>query len=133
LQLLFVACVFVFSVDETDSLDEVFEVRVASEFSPAFGRALSQLEHQRGERLRRTTAFGGFSALYDMTPDGHPIISQVPDVDGFWSNCGWSGNGFASAPAVGGCIAQLITGGGSDIDLSMFGWPRPGGTEKMVY
>jgi hypothetical protein len=35
------------SVDETNSSEKVFEVRVTSYFSPAPGHALSQLEHHR--------------------------------------------------------------------------------------
>lgn len=75
--------------------------------------------------MRQTASFGGFSALYDMTPDGHPIIDGFPEVKGFWCDCGWSGNGFASAPSLGSNLAQLILHGKSDIDISAFTWPRP--------
>lgn len=79
---------------------------------------------KRVPAMRRTPSVGGFSAIYDMTPDGHPIVGRVGDADGFWCDCGWSGNGFASAPAVGRHIAAAITGGTSEIDLSVFAWPR---------
>lgn len=52
LQLLFFERVFVFSVDESDSLQQVLEVGVASEFSPAFGSTLSQLEQARNAANR---------------------------------------------------------------------------------
>ena len=67
---------------------------------------------------------GGFSAIYDMTPDGHPIIGRVGEMQGFWCNCGWSGNGFASAPALGRHLAAQMLGIGSEIDLGLFTWPR---------
>ncbi len=86
--------------------------------------------NRRCEPMRHTACFGGFSALYDMTPDGHPIISSFPSAPGFWANCGWSGNGFASAPAAGRALAQLILDGKSEIDLSMFAWPRDAGIRK---
>jgi glycine/D-amino acid oxidase-like deaminating enzyme len=82
---------------------------------------------KRYEPMRHSAFMGGFSALYDMTPDAHPIIGPMREIDGLWCNCGWSGNGFASAPAVGRSIAAMITGNGEGIDLSMFGWPRPPG------
>jgi len=87
----------------------------------------------RTDHEREMTGYGGFSALYDMTPDGHPIIGQTEEVAGLWHNCGWSGNGFASAPAAGRCIADMIVRGTSDIDLSMFRWPRSNGVAKMRY
>ena len=85
---------------------------------------IRSLVEKRVPAMRRTPSVGGFSAIYDMTPDGHPIVGPVGDIDGFWCDCGWSGNGFASAPAVGRHIATAITGGTSEIDLSAFAWPR---------
>ena len=82
---------------------------------------------RRCAAMRRSVSAGGFSAIYDMMPDCHPIVGKVSDIDGFWCNCGWSGNGFASSPAVGRCLAAKIVGGESDIDLSEFEWPRPTG------
>jgi sarcosine oxidase subunit beta len=72
---------------------------------------------------------GGFAAVYDMTPDSHPIIGNIGGVDGFWCNCGWSGNGFASAASVGRHIVARIKGEKTNVDLSMFHWPRPAGTK----
>lgn len=83
-----------------------------------------RLVEERVPAMRRTPSVGGFSAIYDMTPDGHPIVGPVGEIEGFWCDCGWSGNGFASAPAVGRHIAARIIGGTSEIDLSDFEWPR---------
>ncbi len=98
------------------------------DFDETVGR--DQLENLR-QALRcrfptmgHTPFFGGFSAIYDMTPDGHPIIGLAGGPDGFWCNCGWSGNGFASAPAVGRPLAQMIVGETPEIDLGAFAWPR---------
>jgi glycine/D-amino acid oxidase-like deaminating enzyme len=82
--------------------------------------------------MRQATSFGGLSALYDMTPDSHPIVGPIAQVEGFWCDCGWSGNGFAGAPAVGRSLAAQIMGEASDIDLSMFGWPRAAGVQQRV-
>lgn len=85
---------------------------------------------KRFESMRRAVYAGGFSAIYDMTPDAHPIIGNLGGVGGFWCNCGWSGNGFASAAAVGGHLAARMAGKASDVDLGMFSWPRPPETKK---
>jgi len=80
--------------------------------------------HERYQDFRRAPYLGSFSALYDMTPDGHPIVGPIDGVEGFWCDCGWSGNGFAPAPASGRSLAQMITGTTPDVDLSYFRWPR---------
>jgi glycine/D-amino acid oxidase-like deaminating enzyme len=82
--------------------------------------------------VRRAVSYGGFSALYDMTPDGHPIVSEFPHLRGFWCNCGWSGNGFAPAPAAGESIARRILGGTGRIGLEAFAWPRPAGLDARA-
>ena len=76
----------------------------------------------RYDDMRRAPYLGGFTTLYDMTPDGHPIVGPIQDVAGFWCDCGWSGNGFA--PAGGRSLAQMILGRVPDIDLAYFQWPR---------
>jgi sarcosine oxidase, subunit beta len=85
---------------------------------------------KRYRSMKRGIFAGGFSAVYDMTPDAHPIIGNIGGVDGFWCNCGWSGNGFASAAAVGRHLAARIGGQTTNVDLSMFQWPRPPETKQ---
>ncbi len=53
---------------------------------------------------------GGYSSLYDITPDWHPIIDQVPAGSGFFVCAGFSGHGFKLAPAVAVLVADLVTG-----------------------
>ena len=78
----------------------------------------------RYDAMRRAPYLGGFTALYDMTPDGHPIVGALEQLEGFWCDCGWSGNGFAPAPAAGRSLAAMILGQRPEIPLSDFGWPR---------
>lgn len=67
----------------------------------------------------------GYSGLYDVTPDWHPIIGTHPEVGGFISAVGFSGHGFKLAPAVGEAVAELITEGKSkSADLSLFSADR---------
>ncbi|MSU66674.1 MAG: FAD-binding oxidoreductase [Opitutus sp.] len=87
--------------------------------------ALREDLKKRYRSMPRAVFAGGFSAVYDMTPDAHPIIGNIGGIDGFWCNCGWSGNGFASAAAVGRHLAARMQGRTSDVDLAMFQWPRP--------
>jgi sarcosine oxidase subunit beta len=71
--------------------------------------------------LVRASYRGGPSGAYDMTPDSAPIIGAVPEVEGFYLNCGWSGDGFMTSPAMGDLMAELITTGRTtSIDLSAF-------------
>ncbi len=106
---------------EKDPVDpDTYDETLSEDQLPVFRKPLDQ----RFAVMRKTYFTGGFSAVYDMSPDGHPIIGKIPEVDGFWCDCGWSGNGFASSPAIGRCLATDIIGGKSDIDISYFSWPR---------
>jgi sarcosine oxidase subunit beta len=50
--------------------------------------------------------------IYDMTPDGQPILGRVRDR--VWVAAGFSGHGFMLAPAVGRIIAEAVLEGRED-------------------
>jgi sarcosine oxidase subunit beta len=59
-----------------------------------------------------------------MTPDQRPILGAA-GPDGFYLQCGFSGTGFKTAPAVGACMAELIVDGrASTVDISAFSFER---------
>ncbi len=49
-----------------------------------------------------------WAGLYNMSPDKQPIISEVPELPGFYLACGFSGHGFMFAPMTGLLISELI-------------------------
>ena len=53
----------------------------------------------------------GHAGPLDVTPDGKAIIDRAPGVDGLYLAVGMSGSGFKKAPAIGACVAELITTG----------------------
>ena len=59
------------------------------------------------------TCRGGYSALYDMTPDANPIIDSCRNVSGLYWAAGFSGHGFKLSPVVGRLVAQLVLDGSS--------------------
>ena len=61
----------------------------------------------------------GFAGLYTSTPDRHPIVDQLGEVEGLYLCAGFSGHGFKLAPAVGVAMAEMVLDGGtSSLDIS---------------
>ena len=52
-----------------------------------------------------------WTGLIDMTPDHAPLLGPVPEVEGFFLDCGWGGHGLSGAPAAGALLARLILHG----------------------
>ena len=74
--------------------------------------------------MARAQYLHGHAGLYDMSPDTHPIIGEAGPA-GLIVACGFSGAGFKKGPAVGQCIAELITSGRSElVDLTPFALSR---------
>ncbi|HEX3226943.1 MAG TPA: FAD-binding oxidoreductase [Gaiellaceae bacterium] len=48
------------------------------------------------------------TGMYDMTPDGQPIIDRLDD--GLWVAAGFSGHGFMVAPSTGRAVADGLAG-----------------------
>ena len=62
--------------------------------------------------------YTGYSGLYTSTPDLHPILDEVPGIDGLFICTGFSGHGFKMSPIVGLCMTELILDGSSNtVDL----------------
>jgi len=75
----------------------------------------------RAPVLDRADFMRGWGGLYAITPDDNPVIGQdVGGVEGFYCAVGFSGHGFMQSPAVGRILAELITSGQTDFDLSPF-------------
>ena len=65
-----------------------------------------------------------WAGLYEMTPDGNPVIGPAPDVEGLFLINGFSGHGFQHSPAAGRIVADLIAGRDAGTDLSPFAIER---------
>ncbi len=55
--------------------------------------------------LRVVRQWGG---SYNMSPDRQPIISDTPELEGFYMACGFSGHGFMLAPMTGLLLSEMI-------------------------
>jgi sarcosine oxidase subunit beta len=61
------------------------------------------------------SAHGGYDGI---TPDQHPMLGPA-GPEGFYLDCGHSGTGFKTAPAVGLCMSELILDGvAKTVDIS---------------
>jgi sarcosine oxidase, subunit beta len=68
---------------------------------------------------------GGYSGLYDITPDHEPVLGAIPEYTGLYANFGWSGHGFKHAPVIGDILSDVILDGRSaEFDLTPFRWTR---------
>jgi sarcosine oxidase subunit beta len=61
--------------------------------------------------MHRGYGRGGYGALYDITPDWHPIIDRLPGVEGAFCAVGFSGHGFKLSPVVGQLVSELVVDG----------------------
>ncbi|HEU5368785.1 MAG TPA: FAD-binding oxidoreductase [Ktedonobacterales bacterium] len=92
---------------------------------PAFPPLVQRCLSRRMPPMRSATYLYGHAGLYDMTPDAHPILDHAPGIDGLYLMLGFSGAGFKKGPAVGQCMAELISDGqATAIDLAPFRFSR---------
>jgi sarcosine oxidase subunit beta len=69
----------------------------------------------------KATMRGGWTGMYMMSPDRHPIIGRIDGYDGLFVMTGDSGSSFKTGPATGACLAELMTEGTSAlVDLHPF-------------
>ena len=68
-----------------------------------------------------------WAGLYEVTPDAHPIISAIPQTEGYFVVGGFSGHGFMHGPAAGLLMSEIVADGtASTLDISMLDFARFG-------
>jgi sarcosine oxidase subunit beta len=61
-----------------------------------------------------------WAGLYEMSPDGNPILGAVNEIEGLYLINGFSGHGFQHSPAAGRILADVIAGRDPQFDLAPF-------------
>ena len=82
------------------------------DFDPQLMQALELMPDLLGdERVGIRYAING---LISMTPDGHPLLGETPEVPGLWSvAASWIKEG----PGIGRAVAEWMSGGAPEIDI----------------
>jgi glycine/D-amino acid oxidase-like deaminating enzyme len=85
----------------------------------------AQLLTHRIPAMEGATLARGYRAFDGYSPDHHAILGRVDGIDGLYVATAFSGSGFKIAPAVGACMAELITEGRARaVDIDAFGLRR---------
>jgi sarcosine oxidase, subunit beta len=84
------------------------EVRLGSRlaFLTRMARGLTTLM----PRLGHVKVVRQWAGPYDVSPDGNPIVGELPGVPGFYVVCGFGGHGFMMAPVVARHYAAFLRG-----------------------
>ena len=87
--------------------------------------ANAELISHRFPIMQHGLAMGGYSGLYDATPDHHPVLGAIPEYAGLFADFGWSGHGFKHSPVIGDIMSDVVLHGrAKDYDLTPFRWTR---------
>jgi len=69
--------------------------------------------------LERAGLASRWAGLYEVSPDAHPILGRVPELEGFFCINGFSGHGFMHGPVCGLLLAEeILDGGAHTLDIS---------------
>jgi sarcosine oxidase subunit beta len=92
---------------------------------PAEVERNAELIAHRFPAMEHGLSMGGYSGVYDVTPDHEPVLGAVPEWAGLAVDFGWSGHGFKHAPVVGDLVAQVVLEGEAPgWDLRPLRWSR---------
>ena len=75
--------------------------------------------------LGAASRLSAWAGLYEVTPDAHPIIGPINEIEGLYLVTGFSGHGFMHGPAAGLLVAEtIVEGQSSTMDISMLDYYR---------
>ena len=68
-----------------------------------------------------------WAGLYEVSPDAHPILGRVPEVEGLYAIIGFSGHGFMHSPACGLLLSEeILEGKAHTLDVTSLRFGRFG-------
>jgi sarcosine oxidase, subunit beta len=104
-------------VDNPDEFNEKTDLDTLTDFAE---RAAA-----RFPAMERSHLTHSYAALYDITPDWHSIMDEVPGYEGLYICAGSSGHGFKLAPTVGEMMSRLVLEGKRiEDDIHLFSFDR---------
>ena len=110
------------------ALDAATPFETVRTLDPAPSRSI--LDEGERNLVRSFPAFGGmkvaerWAGIIDATPDGVPVISEVPSLPGFYIASGFSGHGFGIGPGAGHLMADLVMGETPIVDPAPYRYGR---------
>jgi glycine/D-amino acid oxidase-like deaminating enzyme len=72
------------------------------------------------------------AGITEYTPDGEPYIGAIPGFSGYYTACGFHGQGFCVGPMTGKIMAELVTGGEPAVSLAPFKPDRFAGADYPI-
>ncbi|WP_137130850.1 FAD-binding oxidoreductase [Rhizobium sp. FY34] len=111
------------------ALDQATPMERNRILDPKLDRAQIELTLSRARallpELQTAPVAAAWAGYIDSTPDGVPVIADVPSLPGFVLAAGFSGHGFGIGPGAGHLVADIVTGGAPIVD------PRPYRLERL--
>ena len=104
----------------TNSIPSTFDTTVQWDFLPQ----VIDVAVRRLPALAEASISHAWAGLYEVTPDGNPIIGPAHGVGGLFLINGFSGHGFQHSPAAGRLLADVIAGRDPGFDLTPFAAAR---------
>jgi sarcosine oxidase subunit beta len=102
--------------DEPEGYDQTPSAEYIEQARRALANRLPIFEH--------ATMRGGWAGMVMSSPDDHPLIGAIDSVPGLFVVAGDNGSSFKTSPAIGICLAELMTESEAKlVDLTPF---RPG-------
>jgi sarcosine oxidase subunit beta len=110
----------------------LFGTGSTAEGEAAWLEASAPLIARRVPALVDAPIAGGWSGLYEMTPDHNALIGEAPTPTRFLYATGFSGHGFQQAPAVGEIVRDLYLGRRPFVDVGPLAADRDSRNEHNV-
>jgi len=74
-----------------------------------------------------------WAGLYEVSPDAHPILGRVPELEGFYCVGEFSGHGFMHGPVCGLLLAEeILDGQAHTMDITPLSITRFAGASGVV-
>ena len=73
---------------------------------------------RRAPAISEVGIAGGWSGLYEMTPDHNALVGEATQVSRFLYATGFSGHGFLMGPAIGEVMRDLFLGTAPVVDVT---------------